>query len=212
VATELASAAHKASVGTAQLRQHELFTLDGGRTIVLCSAVGVPRLWGYALDAAIEGFVQGCQRPHDGRPSTHLALGLDGARRALRKRVDVLIEKRSLDVALLALSMQAAHLEVLSVGPCRAYLRRTGTTRRLTPKDDLAAGLLAGGEAFCGEQVREGDLLVGGSRGAFVDESLAALAHLVAAEPHTPAQRLVEVLNAPAVRSRLGVAAFALRL
>jgi hypothetical protein len=212
VSLQLACDARKARVGQAQLRQHELFTLEGGRTLVLCSAVGPPRLWGYALDAAVQGFLEGCARPNDGRASTYLALGLDGARRTLKKRVDALIEKRSIDVALLALNMQAAHLEVLCVGPSRAYLRRTGNIQRLTPKDDLAAGLLAGGEAFCGEELREGDLVVGGSRGAFVDESLAALANLLASDPHASAQQLTDALNAPAVRNGLGVAAFALRL
>jgi hypothetical protein len=212
MASELASAVHKATVGSAQLRQHELFSLDAGRTLVLCSAVGPPRLWGYGLDAAVQGFVEGCERPHDGKPSTRLSLGLDGARRGLRSRIDMLIERRSLDVAVLALSMHAAQLEVLCVGPSRAYLRRAGSIRRLTPKEDLATGLLAGGEAFCSEELREGDLLVGGSRGAFIDESLAALANLLASEPHTSAQSLTDVLNAPAVRNGVAVASFALRL
>lgn len=210
--TELACAAHKAAVGNTALRQHELFTLDGGRTLVLCSAVGMPRLWGYALDAAVSGFLGGLERPHDGRSSTRLALGLEGARAALRTRVDALIERRIPDVMLLALSMQAARLDVVSVGPCRAYLRRGGETRRLTPKDDLAAGLLGGSAAFCNEELHEGDLLLGGSRGGFVEASLSALSQLLGGQPHASAQQVVDTLNTPAVSAGLGVATFALRL
>jgi hypothetical protein len=210
--TELACAAHGAAVGKTSLRQNELFTLDGGRTLVLCSAVGMPRLWGYALDAAVAGFLAGFERPHDGRASTRMAQGVEAARSALRTRVDALIERRIPDVMLLALSMHAARLDVVSVGPCRAYLRRGGDTRRLTPKDDLARGLLGGSAAFCSEQLHEGDLLLGGSRGGFVEASLAALGQLLTASPHASAQEVVATLNTPAVSARLGVATFALRL
>jgi hypothetical protein len=212
VTTELACESLPATVGRASLRQHELFTLDGGRTIILCSAVGTPRLWGFALDAAVAGFLAGAERPHDGRPSTRLAQGLEAARAQLRRRVDALIERRIPDVALLALSMQSARLDVLGVGPCRLYLRRSGDIQRLTPRDDLAAGLLSGSAAFCTEELRAGDLLVGGSRGAFVDASLASLAQALSRDPHTSARNVVDRLNAPAVRSGLGVATFALRL
>src|SRR5687767_10219731 len=132
---------HRAKVARGMLRQHELLVLEGGRTLVLFSAFGVPRLWGYALDSATSGFHEGFGRPHDGRASTRLHQALDGAQRVLRTRVDALIERRVPDVGLLAVSVEGTKLHVLSAGPARVYVRHPTMTRRLTPKEERAEGM-----------------------------------------------------------------------
>jgi hypothetical protein len=205
-------ASHRARVVQGALRQHELLTLAGGHTIVLLSAIGVPRLWGYALDSAARGFLEGFSRPHDGRASTQLHQGLDGAQRCLRTRVDALIERRVPDVSLLAVAVEDTKLHVLSVGPSRLYVRHPTTTRRLTPREDRAEGILKAGPAWCAEQAEKGALLFGGAHTAFLDHAQDSLARLVNVRTALEPEQVVNALNAQAVASGLGVAAFALRI
>jgi hypothetical protein len=203
---------HRAKVVKGALRQHELLALDGGRTIVLFSAIGLPRMWGYALDSATRGFLEGHARPHDGRPSTQLHQGLDGAQRYLRTRVEALIERRVPDVSLLAVCVEGTKLHVLSVGPSRLYVRHPTTTRRLTPKDERAEGILKAGPSWCAEQAERGDLLFGGAHTAFLDQAKDSVAKLMDARSTLEPQHVVSTLNAQAVAKGLGVAAFALRI
>ena len=66
----------RAQVGSGTLRQHELRALEQRRTLVLGAALAPPRLWSYLLEAALDGFGDGFQRPHDGRMSTRMHQGL----------------------------------------------------------------------------------------------------------------------------------------
>ena len=212
MASALVFAVHRARVVQGSLRQHELLTLEGGRTIVLLGAIGVPRLWGYALDSATQGFLEGFSRPHDGRASTQLHQGLDGAQRSLRTRVDALIERRVPDVSLLAVSVEGTKLHVLSVGPSRLYVRHPTTTRRLTPREERAVGILKAGPAWCAEQAEKGALLFGGAHTAFLEQAQDSLVKLMDTRSGLEPQHVVTTLNAQAVTSGLGVAAFALRI
>jgi hypothetical protein len=203
---------HHAKVFRGALRQHELITFDGGNTVVLFSAFGVPRLWGYALDSAVRGFHEGFTRPHDGRTSTRLHQGLDGSQRVLRARVDALIERRVPDVGLLAVAVEGTKLHVLSAGPARVYIRHPTMTRRLTPKEERAEGMLKAGPAWCAEQAEVGALLFGGAHTAFLDSSRDTVARLMDARVPPDPRSVVAALNAQAVEKGLGVAAFAMRL
>ena len=203
---------HKAKVVQRELRQHELFVLDGGHTLALFSAFGVPRLWGYALDSATRGFLEGFARPHDGKASTRLHQGLDGAKRALRTRVEALIERRVPDVGLLAFSLENSKVHVLSAGPARLYIRHPTTTRRLTPREERAEGMLKAGPAWSAEHAERGALLFGGTHTAFLESAKDSVAQLIDTRGALEPKTVVSTLNAQAVAKGLGVASFALRL
>jgi hypothetical protein len=202
----------RAKVVRGELRQHELFTLEGGNTLVLFSAFGLPRVWGYALDSATRGFLEGFSRPHDGKVSTKLYQALDGAQRTLKTRVDALIERRIPDVALLALALDGGKLHVLSVGPSRLYIRHPTTTRRLTPREDRAEGILKASPAWCAEHAERGALVFGGSHTAFLDSGKDSVNQLIDPRGALEPRHVVSTLNAQAVAKGLAVASFALRL
>lgn len=185
-----------AKVARGELRQHELRVFSRESTLALFSALGMPRLWGYALDAAIRGFDEGFARPFDGQASSRLQQALEGAQRQLRAKLDALIERRMPDVGLLAITHEGPLLHVLCVGPGRIYVREGDATRRLTPRDDRAEGLLGATPTWCTEPVHAGDLVLGGSLSSFVDDKLTALGQLLDARPDLTPREIVEQLNA----------------
>ena len=207
----------KARVREGELRQHEARVLDGGRTVLLATALSAPRLWGYMLDAAVEGFCEGLERPSDGRVSTRMHQGFDGAQRRVQARVDGLIERRRPDVGLLALSLEpspsaaAGILHVLCLGPARVYMQRRANMRRLSPRDDRPEGLLKATPSWCTEPLEPSDLLFGGSLTAFSEEALEALRAEFTGGRLVAPDKLVQDLNRPAADGGLGAAAFAFR-
>lgn len=200
-----------ARVGTGLLRQHELRVLDDGRTVVLATALSAPRLWGYMLDAALSGFLEGLERPHDGRASTRLHQAFDGAQKRTRARVEGLIERRPSDVGLLAMSLDANILHVLCLGPARAYLHRRRQIRRLSPRDDRAEGVLKAAPTWCAEELEQGDLLFAGSLSAFGEESLSSLRAQLEGGYLLSPRKIAEDLNKSAANAGIGAAAFSFR-
>jgi hypothetical protein len=205
-------AAHRATVARGELRQCDVRVFEEGTILALASALGPPRLWGYGLDAVFEGLEEGLLRPHDGRAVTRLHQGLDAASTRLKARVEALIERRRCDVGLVAMAFERGQISILSVGPVRAYLRRSGQVRRLSQREDRADGLLKARPSFCTERVEPNDLVLGGSLAAFCDESLRNVASALAEEPDLAPQRVTELLNRSAATSGLGVSSMALRV
>lgn len=206
----------KARVRGGMLRQHEALVLDEGRTLVLVTALSAPRLWGFMLDAALDGFREGLERPSDGRVSTRLHQGFDAAQRRVQARVDGLIERRRPDVGLLALSLETAStpagtLHVVCLGPGRAYLQRRGNMRRLSPRDDRPEGVLKATPTWCAEPLEPSDLLFGGSLTAFSEEALEELRAEFNGGRLVSPDKLVQDLNRPAADGGIGAAAFAFR-
>jgi hypothetical protein len=201
----------KASIGTAQLRQHEVLLLEGDNTLVLVTALSAPRLWGRLLDNALEGFLEGLSRPHDGRASTRLHQALDGTQKRMRLLADNLIERRVPDVGLLALTLEGKLLHVLCLGPARAYLHRRRSIRRLSPRDDRAEGVLKATPTWCAEELEAGDLLFAGSLTAFGEEALHTLRAQLESGYLMPPRKVVEDLNKPAAAAGIGAAAMAFR-
>jgi hypothetical protein len=209
---EFACAAHRAAVARGELRQTDVRVYEQGALLALASALGPPRLWGYGIDSAFEGFEEGISRPHDGRLVTRLHQGLDGASGRLRSRIEALVERRRCDVGLVALAFEAGQVHVLSIGPVRAYLRRRDQVKRLTPREDRAEGLLKARPSFCSERTEGGDLVVAGCLSAFCDESLESVGSALAANPGLAVQRVTELLNKSAAASRIGVSSMAFRI
>ena len=211
LAPEVHVAVTRARIGTGYLRQHEVLQLAEAQTLVLATALSSPRLWGSMLDAAMEGFLEGLSRPHDGRASTRLHQAFDGTHKRVRLLADSLIERRVPDVGLLALAVEGRQLHVLCLGPARAYLHRHGAIRRLSPPDDRAEGVLKAAPIWCVEELEAGDLLFAGSLSAFGEEALSGLRAQLASGAPLPPRKIVEDLNKPAATAGLGAAAMAFR-
>jgi hypothetical protein len=198
--------------GTNQLRQHDVRAFDEGRTLVLASAFAMPRLWGYALDAAFEGFAEGLGRSHDGSVTSRLHHALEESRKRLRTRVEALLERKPPDVGLIALSADDACLHVLCCGPGRVYVRHGQRMRRLAPREDRAEGLLKATPAWCVEAIEAGDLVIAGSISACGEASLTALREHLSHDMALDPEAIVQTLNADAAARQIGSAALAFHI
>jgi hypothetical protein len=213
-------AVQRAKIAHAELRQQDARSLDDGPTMVLAHASGSPRLWGYLIDTVLDGFGDGFMRPHDGRISTRLHQGLRVAQQALRTRVDGLLEKRSLDVGLLALSVEGSVLHVLVAGSQQAYLVRHKAPRRLClgnePErlaDSLPGeGMLKLEPTWCAEQLEPGDVLFATDGALCTPALLRDIAHALELDRTLSTESVVALLNRPSAEAGRPVASLALRV
>src|SRR5690606_26809540 len=106
-------------------------------------------------------------------PSERLNRAMSHARRSLAEQCDRLVERLLPDATLLGILLEDADLHVMSAGPGRVYLRRSGSPERLTSRDESEAGLLKARPLVCRTAIEPGDLLMAGSTTAF---SMSAIA------------------------------------
>lgn len=214
-------AVQRAKVAHGELRQEDVRLLDDGPTLVAAHAEGPPRLWGYLLDSLLDGFHDGFMRPHDGRTSTRVHQGLRVAQQALRGRVEGLVEKRTSDVGLLALSLEGSVLHVLAAGSQRAYLLRHRVLRRLARaetkvKPEATAegveGVLKLDPTWCAEQLEPGDVLFASAGALCTDSVLRKVCAALEADRALPARAVVELLNKSAADHNLAAASLAFRV
>jgi hypothetical protein len=214
-------AVQRAKVAHGELRQEDVRLLDDGPTLVAAHAEGPPRLWGYLLDGLLDGFYDGFMRPHDGRTSTRIHQGLRVSQQALRGRVEGLVEKRTSDVGLLALSLEGSVLHVLAAGSQRAYLLRHRVLRRLARADtkvrpelghEPVQGVLKLDPTWCAEQLEPGDVLFASAGAVCSDGVLRKVCSALEADRALPAQAVVELLNRSAADHGLAAASLAVRV
>ena len=157
-------------VGLSELRREDLSLVDGGTVALIALAFGPPRLWGYLLDTAIDAFHDGYWQAGEVSLSTRVHHGMRAATDGVRTNVEALIDRCSADVALLALTLDEATLQVQASGPLHAYVARRRGVRRLGPRmlgvqpEESADGLLTSPATTCAEQLEPGDLVFAGSR------------------------------------------------
>jgi len=214
-------AVQRAKIAHGELRQEDVRLLDDGPTLVAAHAEGPPRLWGYLLDGLLDGFHDGFMRPHDGRTSTRVHQGLRVAQQALRGRVEGLVEKRTSDVGLLALSLEGSVLHVLAAGSQRAYLLRHRVLRRLARADtkvkpeastELVEGVLKLDPTWCAEQLEAGDVLFASAGAVCTDSVLRRVCSALESDRALPAREVVELLNKSAADHGLAAASLAFRV
>ena len=193
------------------LRQHDVYMLDEGRTLVLGAALGPPRLWSYLLDVALGGFVEGHAQPHDGRASTRLHQGLRCAQMRLRARAEVLIERRMPEVGLLALSLEGTVLHVLSAGPLTAFVHRHHRSQKVGPREGTEGGLLKNASGWSAEPVEPGDMVFAGSQMAWAPTAIQELDQQLSRADLEPSQ-VVELLNRTAAANGTSALAVAMRV
>jgi hypothetical protein len=214
-------AVQRAKVAQGELRQEDVRLLDDGPTLVAAHAEGPPRLWAYLLDSVLDGFHDGFTRPHDGRTSTRVHQGLRVAQQALRGRVEGMVEKRTSDVGLLALSLEGSVLHVLAAGSQRAYLLRHRVLRRLARADakprletqpELIEGVLKLDPTWCAEQLEPGDVLFASAGAVCTDTLLRKVCSALEADRALPAEAVVDLLNRSAADHNLAAASLAFRV
>lgn len=214
-------AVQRAKIAQGELRQEDVRLLDDGPTLVAAHAEGPPRLWGYLLDSLLDGFYDGFMRPHDGRTSTRVHQGLRVAQQALRGRVEGLVEKRTSDVGLLALSLEGSVLHVLAAGSQRAYLVRHRVLRRLARAEtkvkpeasmELVEGVLKLDPTWCAEQLEPGDVLFASAGALCTDSVLRKVCSALEADRTLPARAVVDLLNKSAADQGLAAASLAFRV
>ncbi len=202
-----------ADVRRGTLERARALRADRGRTWMLAAGIGAPRLWQRAAAAALEGGVRAHQDAESMAPVPRLDATLDGARAGLHAAVDVLVERRLPDCAFLVLTLAGGELHVASVGNLRAYHRRKGQPKRLTPREqDPNAGLLAGTPTTVSAALDPGDLVLAGTSTAFSSSAVGRVATVLQTDPATPPSVLASLLVEPARQAGAGAAALALKV
>ncbi|HEX5658466.1 MAG TPA: hypothetical protein VFX59_14790 [Polyangiales bacterium] len=185
----------RARVGSSALRHQDVRQLDGEPALALALALAPPRLWGYLLDATLDGFAEGFARPHDGKVSTRIHQGLRVAQNTLRARIDGLLDRRGADVALLALAREGDVLHLLVAGGLRAYVFRQRSLRRLGTYDATDEGLLKAEPIWCAEPVEPGDLVFAGASPLFTEQALTRVREACLADRQLDPGKVASLLN-----------------
>lgn len=201
----------RATVRSATLPRHAAVRLEQGRAWAVSGGIGFPRLWGYATDAALEGFGSGLVRTKGAPGPERLAAGVDDARARLTVRVDALVERHVPDATLLGLLIDGAELHAISVGAARVYVYRGTDPKRLTPKEDPRDGLMHATPSACRWELAPGDLVLAGSVSAFSMRAIARLATIVESDRAAQPSVLASILTEPAAIAGIGAAALVLR-
>lgn len=180
--------------------------LEGGRTFLVLEPLGRPRLWTLSSDAVADGFAEGLARASDRSGTERLRAAIGAARELLVRRCESLIERELPDVALLAMRVEGGELHVHTVGPCRAYLHRRRRTERLTPRDEVPAGLLTAAPTEHAIPLEPDDLVFAGSLSAFSAAAVSKVANVLEQDPGSASSVVAQLLTEPAEQSGAGAA------
>ncbi len=200
-----------AEVRGTRLRSHDARRRERGDVYLTLAAEGRPRLWGYALDACIQGFSESLESTAGQSPPERMERAVKGARGALVNACNALVEKQVPDAHLCALWFDVSRLYVVNVGRGRVYLHRGGRPERLTSRDDAVGGLLASAAQFCERPLKSRDLVLFGSETAFSTTAIGRVATVLQDDPLSPTSVLASLLTEPAFKAGQGAAAGAVR-
>ncbi|MCA9603677.1 MAG: hypothetical protein R3A78_06475 [Polyangiales bacterium] len=177
----------------------------------IANAVGLPRLWGRTVNAALDGFVEGFRTSREsGRARVDEAVR--HAQRSLKQSAETLIERMVPDVAFTAVVLNDGHVHAINAGTSRIYVHRQHEPKRLTPRTDETAGLLRTTPTHASEAVAPGDLVLLGTQSAFSVRAIGKLASLLDVTPNATPDAITKLLVEPAESAGVGAAAVALRV
>ena len=203
----------RTTVREGEISRHAALRLEGGRSFCVATGLGLPRTWPMATRAVMQGFEQGLEDTKKGLQGAGRALHCaEKARAALADQCDVLVERTLPDAAFVALLLDHGELHVVSAGPTRAYLHRTGTPQRLTPREEPAGGVLRSAVSHCHVPIEPGDLVMMGSVSAFSMRAISQIVTVLASDPKTAPSVIASVLTDPAHQAGVGAAAIVVRI
>jgi hypothetical protein len=205
----------RAKVREGEITRHLGLRLEGGQVFLVASGLGLPRTWTIALEAVERGFATGLEESASfGKRvrADRLVAAADRVRRELAQSCDQLVERTLPDAAFAALSLDEGQLHVVSAGPCRVYLHRSGKPQRLTPRDEATDGALVARVTQCSTLLEPGDLVMAGSVSAFSMRAVAQVVTVLQDDPRTEPPILASLLTEPASQAGVGAAAVVIRL
>jgi hypothetical protein len=207
----------RAKVREGEITRHSGLKLDGGKVFLVASGLGLPRTWPFALEAVARGFEAGLEEAHQaggGRRARadRLVAAADRVRRELAEACDRLVERTLPDAAFAAIAIDEGDLHVVSAGPCRVYLHRSGKPQRLTPRDEAKDGALLARVTQCSTPLEPGDLVMAGSVSAFSMRSIAQVVTVLQDDPRTEPPILASLLTEPAAQAGVGASAVVIRV
>lgn len=208
----------RSKVREGELTRHTGVKLDGGKVFFVASALGLPRTWRLSLDAVLAGFEKGLEEAHERAGGARrvradrLVSAADRVRKELADVCDRLVERTLPDAAFAAIALDGDELHVVSAGPCRVYLHRSGKPQRLTPREETKEGALRARVTQCSTPLEPGDLVMAGSVSAFSMRSIAQVVTVLQDDPRTEPPILASLLTEPAAQAGVGAAAVVLRI
>ncbi len=202
----------KTEVRGGHLTRHDARRYEGGRAFAVSTGLGLPRTWSLSTRHALDGFEGSLAATKGSEPSGRLQEAVSAARASVAAVCDNLVERLLPDATMVGMILAEGHLHVMSVGPGRVYLQRSGRPQRLTARDEERAGLLRARPSICSTPVHPGDLVLAGSVTAFSMSSIAKAVSVLAKQPDTPPAVLGSLLTEPAGKAGVGAAAVVLRV
>ncbi|GAB4212124.1 MAG: hypothetical protein OHK0013_34530 [Sandaracinaceae bacterium] len=203
----------RSKVREGEITRHLGAKLEGGRVFLVVSGLGLPRTWPLALGAVVRGFELGLAEAQGGRAKAErLVMAADRVRRELSETCERLVERTLPDAAFAAVAIDGGDLHVVSAGPCRVYLHRSGKPQRLTPREEPKEGALRARVTQCSTPLEPGDLVMAGSVSAFSVRSIAQVVTVLQDDPRTEPPILASLLTEPAAQAGVGAAAVVLRI
>lgn len=207
---EAHSSVASADVRGTALRNHDVLRAERGSVFAIASADGAPRLWGFALDAALGGFEAGLAS--EGSPAERLQAAMSRARGALVDACNALVERRVPDAHVCAVWFDHGQLLVSNAGNCRVYLHREGRPERITERDHAAGGLLNAPTTHTECALEPTDLVLAGSESSFSTTAIGRVATVLQTDESSPTSVLSSLLTEPARKAGIGAAAVAVRI
>lgn len=202
----------KSDVRGGGITRHVARRYEAGRVYAVSTGLGLPRTWPLSTTAALEGFEKALAGGDGDEPAQRLKTSVDAARASLADQCERLVERVLPDATLVALMLSQGQLHVVSVGPGRVYIHRSGRPKRLTSREETSGGLLRARPSMCSAPLEPGDLVLAGSVTAFSMSSIAKAMSVLTADPDTAPSVLASVLTEPAAKAGVGAAAVVLRV
>jgi hypothetical protein len=196
-----------------ELARHAGGRWEGGRAFAVVSGLGLPRTWWIANGAVLRGLDRGLEESKVDRSGVErLVHACDRARAELAETCEGLVERSLPDAALAAVLFDQGEIHVVSAGPARVYLHRSGKPQRLTPREETSAGVLRARFSHCSAMLEPGDLVMAGSASAFSMKSIAQVVSVLQQDAKTPPSVLASLLTDPADQAGAGAAAIVMRV
>lgn len=202
----------RADVRDGALTRHVAKRFEGGRAYAVATGLGLPRTWGISTSAVLAGFEKGLEESKGADPSERLKRAISQARADLAEHCDRLVERLLPDATLVTLLLADGQLHVMSVGPGRVYVQRSGRPKRLTAREESNIGILRARPSVCSTPIEAGDLILAGSVTAFSMSSIAKAMSVLSADADTAPSVLASLLTEPAAKAGVGAAAVVARV
>lgn len=178
----------------------------------IASGIGPPRLWSYATKAALDGFALGFANAEEAPAAERLAHAMNVSRIELSRACERLVERTVPDASLTALFIDEGCIYVVAAGASRVYVRRVGSPKRLTPRDEVRGGLIYAQSIRSELELRTGDIVLAGTPAAFSDRAVGRLSTVLDDAPQTDPSVLAALLTDPPSKAGIAAAAVAVRV